>query len=641
MAQIFLSYVRPDKARAAALVKRLRQAGFDLWWDDDIQPGDPWEESIETELALAQAVIVCWSPRAVASENVRAEARRAKTQGKLIQVFLEDCELPLFFGERQGVELPGNIEQRDHPGVKRLIARLHDLLDGKGGADSPPTAEEHPLVAPGTPASPGLSRRVVLAGSGGVLALALGAGGWMVWKGGGAKAARSVAVLPFANLSGDAAQGYFSDGLAEELRGALARLPGLTVIGRTSSEKLRNDDAVDAASKLGVAHILTGSVRRSESMIRVSAQLIDGASGAESWTHSYDSAPGDTLSIQSKVAEQVAQALSITLGVGDKAALTAGGTTNAGAHDLVLKGAAAFKASGKKEDVQQALASADAAIALDPNYAEAYVLRANACMMIGGFYVPDAASSRQKFEEALAAASHAIQLAPNLIDGYSALARAYASQLRVGRALDMFRRGSAHGENADFLTNYGETIAEAGQLDKGMALVKRAIQLDPLNPQPYGVAGWLYYLARNNQAALDAAHAALRLNPARFQSRLTIVSALMELGRLNEAQAELAKTPMETPAQLAFETVLYIRQGKRAAANEALKRLLVMGADAAFYQYAEVYAQFGQKDQAIAALERAFVERDPGLGYMRGDPWLDPLRSDPRFKALDKKLLAL
>src|ERR1044071_2447361 len=143
-----------------------------------------------------------------------------------------------------------------------------------------------------------MKRRTALAGTS-VAAAAVAAGGiWFFLKPGSAEASNSIAVLPFANLSGDPAQVYFSDGIAEELRNALARLAGLKVVGRTSSEAVRNDDAETAAKKLGVTTILTGSVRQSASLIRVSAQLVDGRTGLEKWSNNYDRPPGDVIKIQ-------------------------------------------------------------------------------------------------------------------------------------------------------------------------------------------------------------------------------------------------------------------------------------------------------------------------------------------------------
>ena len=160
-----------------------------------------------------------------------------------------------------------------------------------------------------------VSRRAVMVGGGAAVAAIAAVGAWEILAPAKAKAANSVAVLPFANLSGDPQQNYFSDGIAEELRSALARLPGLQVVGRISSEAVRNQDATSAARRLHVGHILTGSVRRGPGVVRISSQLIDGRSGLEQWSASYDRAEGNVLAIQTDIAENVVSALSVELGI--------------------------------------------------------------------------------------------------------------------------------------------------------------------------------------------------------------------------------------------------------------------------------------------------------------------------------------
>ncbi len=175
---------------------------------------------------------------------------------------------------------------------------------------------------------PGVTRRAALAAGGGAVVIAAGAAGWMLFRPPGAKA-NTIAVLPFANLSGDRSEDYFSDGMAEEVRAALAALGSFHVVARTSSEMLRNEDAVTAAHRLDVANVATGSVRRSSSTVRVNAQLVDGKDGLEQWSQSFDRPLGDVLQIQSDIAANVARALSVQLGGASQSLTTIGGTNNA------------------------------------------------------------------------------------------------------------------------------------------------------------------------------------------------------------------------------------------------------------------------------------------------------------------------
>jgi serine/threonine-protein kinase len=224
-----------------------------------------------------------------------------------------------------------------------------------------------------------LSRRSALLGGGAAAALAA-IGGWALLRPGRAGAANSIAVLPFANLSGDPKQDYFSAGIAEELRSALSRLPGLRVAGRISSEAVRSLDAKVAARRLHVATILTGSVRRAPGMVRITSQLIDGKNGIEEWSASYDRPEGNVLSIQTDIAENVVSALSVELGQAGVQVLTQGGTTDPEAHDLYLRAVTQAQNDDSDSSLRQANALLDAAIAKDPRFARAYAAKSRMAM---------------------------------------------------------------------------------------------------------------------------------------------------------------------------------------------------------------------------------------------------------------------
>ena len=288
--------------------------------------------------------------------------------------------------------------------INRVISRLRTLARSFGGFKVETiTKVGYRLVETGSDAasndSNALARRPLLIGGAAVAAAA--AGGWFAWTRFAANPRQaSIAVIPFANLSGDPARQYFADGLAEELRNALARIESLKVIGRTSSESVRNVEAREAAKRLGVRHILVGSVRQSPTTIRVNAQLVDGSNGVELWSETYDRAPGDILAIQSGIAESVTQALIVRLGTAERAALTAGGTTNAAAYDLMLK-ALALDASFDSEEAQrQAVGYMDAAIALDPRYADAHAMRALRLSQIANYFMPSIAAGQAMNAEA-------------------------------------------------------------------------------------------------------------------------------------------------------------------------------------------------------------------------------------------------
>ena len=304
MSDVFISYKAEDRRRVQPLVQALQADGYSVWWDEHIGTGDEWRQTIEHELDGAKCVVVIWSKRSIGPDGhfVRDEASRAQRRHVYVPVRIDAVDPPLGFGESQAASLRGWHGDRSDPHYQAVLSAVRRNAGERGGSSAPAARR------------PGVDRRAMIAG-GAVAAVAVaGVGAWALLKPGAAEGSNSIAVLPFANLSGDPTQAYFSDGIAEELRNALARLAGLKVVGRTSSEAVRNDDAETAATKLGVATILTGSVRQSPSLIRVSAQLVDGRNGLEKWSNNYDRPPGDAIKIQTDIAESVARALSAALG---------------------------------------------------------------------------------------------------------------------------------------------------------------------------------------------------------------------------------------------------------------------------------------------------------------------------------------
>src|SRR5438270_389297 len=299
MSDVFISYKTEDRPRVEPLVQALEAEGLSVWWDARVSGGEAWRETIAEHLDEARCVIVVWSKRSTGAEGrfVRDEASRAQQRRTYLPVTIDKVQPPLGFGEMQALPLTGWKGDRSDPRYQAISACVHSML-GRTGPVA--TAAAH---------RSGVSRRAALAGAGGAVVIAAGAGGWLLLRSSGAKA-NTIAVLPFANLSGDPSDNYFSDGIAEEVRSALAAVGGIQVVARTSSEMLRNTDAVTAAHRLSVANVVTGSVRRSPSTVRVSAQLVDGSNGLERWSQTFDRPLGDVLQIQSDIAANVARELS-------------------------------------------------------------------------------------------------------------------------------------------------------------------------------------------------------------------------------------------------------------------------------------------------------------------------------------------
>jgi len=236
-------------------------------------------------------VIVVWSKRSVGPEGqfVRDEASRAQQRRVYLPVTIDAVRIPLGFGENQATSLRGWRGNASDPRYQAVLAAMRRIAGG--GSE----------VETGTPPQLRVSRRAFVAGSV-ITVAAAGVGAWALLNPREASASDSIAVLPFNNLSGDSGQAYFAAGIAGEIRNTLTRVDGLKVAGSTSSDAVRQDDAQTAARKLGVANILTGSVRQTPSMIRVSAELIDGETGLAKWSQNYDRAPGDLITIQSNIA---------------------------------------------------------------------------------------------------------------------------------------------------------------------------------------------------------------------------------------------------------------------------------------------------------------------------------------------------
>ena len=626
MSDVFVSYKAEDRRRVQPLVAALEADGLSVWWDAQIGGGDEWRRSIEQQLDSAKCVLVVWSKRSTAPEGrfVRDEASRAMDRGVYLPVRIDNVRLPLGFGETQAISLSGWKSRADDERFLSVLAAVKAIVAGK-----PHEVRRQHLDSR-------VSRRGALAGGAAVAVVATGAVGWFLLKPGSARASTTIAVLPFENLSGDPSQTYFSDGLTEELRSALARA-GLQVVGRTSSEAMKSEDAKTAASKLGVGDILTGSVRRSPATIRVNAQLVKGSDGLERWSQEYDRKTGDELTIQSDIAENVAQALSIAMGAA-KVAIEVGGTSNPAAQDLYLKARDILRGADNEAAYRQAIGLLDSAIALDPKFASAYAWKSLALNFMTGS-IASGASFETGYAQAVENAKQAVALAPNLPAGHVALAGAYQFQLNLPAALAEFQRAQALPglDVADqlqcviFLTRMGATNA-------ALDLVKQAQQRDPLNPVAFGRHAYVLISSRRYAEAIPAVRKAMALAPMVSRTHSQLGLALMQLGRLDEAQAEYRKARPDDVYRLTGEAILFDRQNNRAASDETIAHIERVFGDTASFQYAEIYAQRGDKERALAALDRAWAVRDPGLTNVRIDAFLDPLRSEPRFAALQKRL---
>ena len=590
-----------------------------VWWDAHLSGGSTWRDTIESELNTASCVLVIWSKRSTAPEGsfVRDEANRALRRGVYLPVRIDLVEPPLGFGETQAQPLIGWKGDRLDPRYAEVLAAARAIVAG----------------TPRVPAAAGpkttriaVDRRIVIGGGLAVIAAAAGGGIWKFNSTPGV-AEDSVAVLPFANLSGDPAQAYFSDGMAEELRGALTRIDRLKVAGRISSELMRNADGPTAAAKLGVANILTGSVRRGAGTIRVTAELIDGSSGLSRWSQSYDRAAGDALAIETGIAENVANALNIALGRAEKALLTLGGTTSAAARDAYLRG----QALRDKAENELALKEFDAAIAADPGYALAHAKRAGTITTIAGGSIGGAAL-RGKLAEAEAEARHAIALAPSLGVPLATLGSIQLARhdLRGGAYTEAYAYRAAPGDPA-VLASYAQFQSIIGRHEEAIAAFRRALALDPLWPGQDGALGEILLRAGRLDEAIPKLRQSVMRVPNLPYARYALGIALLASRQFAEAKQSVDALSVDNWARQTIEAVATARLGDRGASDRALGELIRLHGSDAQYQIAEVHAQRGEMDAAFNALDQAWELGDTEFKEIKTDWLLVPLRADPRF----------
>lgn len=632
MADVFVSYKAEDRARVADLVRALENDGLSVWWDAHIGAGDEWRDTILRHLQGARAVIVVWSRRSVGPQGqfVRDEASRAVKLKTYLPILLDKVDPPLGFGETQAQNLTGWKGDPSDPRYEAIRSLLLDRFQVAGGT----------TVQQGSVRSR-VSRRGLIAGSGAAAfaAAAAGVGVWF-WVPRPLKSGDSIAVLPFENLSGDPAQNYFSDGIAEELRSTLARIPGLKVVARTSSESVRNADAVSAAAKLNVADILTGSVRRSPEMLRISAQLVDGKDGTARWSEVYDRPVGDALKIQSEIADRVAEALRLRFGVADNDLRARGGTDNPRAQDLYLRAEAVRRDADTESAIRTALSLVEAALVEDPLYGDAMTIKGHYLAQLGTTFAANLRDADALMQQAEQAAQRAVVLAPKSSSAYAGLGSIYYFSFRFMSALEQFQKvQSLRDQSGDNLANIAWMLAMLRHFDTALQLADEAIALDPLNPSVHqGRAQVLMYAGRLSGAELSIKRA-LQLNPKLWYTHLTYATILLHSGRLPEAQREAAKIGHGSMSIVALQSIIAERMGNHPESQRLLRQILTSDMlGASHYQVAEVYAQQNRRDDALAELDKALAARDPGLAQMQTDFLLDPLRNDPRFQVFVKKL---
>jgi TolB-like protein/lipoprotein NlpI len=457
--------------------------------------------------------------------------------------------------------------------------------------------------------------------------------------------AKSIAVLPFENLSHDPDNTYFAEGIKDELLARLSKVADLKVISIRSIEQLKSspDDLTQIARKFGVANILAGSVQRSTDQVRVSVQLVKGESNAHLWADTFDRKMTDIFAIESDVAKIIAEKLQAKLTGSEESAIFAKPTENVEAHQLYLQGRY-FWNRRTGENLKKALSYFQQAVEKDPGYALAYAGISDSCTLIP---VYGAGTPKDYYPRAKVAAEKALQLDSMLGEAHASLANVLFRYFKLAESTREFERSIELNPNYPTAHQwYGRLmLLMLGQFDRAIAEVKRAVELDPVSPIIHADLGTIYTFARRYDEAIEQFRHTLELDPQFYWGHRQLGLALELKGSTVEAIAEYQKALQlsDDPRVLAFIGHAEASTGRQNEARAILAKLTEMAKTryVSGYSFAAIHLALGEKDQALDGLEKDARERNGfEINFVKVDPYLDPLRSDPRFEALVSSVLS-
>ncbi len=447
---------------------------------------------------------------------------------------------------------------------------------------------------------------------------------------------KSIAVLPFVDMSAAKDQEYFSDGLSEELLNLLAKIPELKVIGRTSSFsfKGKNEDLRSIAEKLGVAHILEGSVRKEGNKIRVTTQLIRAADGSHLWSETYDRDLEDIFKLQDDIAGAVVQELKLKLF--EVPSVKISGTGNIDAYNLILQGNYFFDKLDK-ENVAKAVDFYTQALIIDSTDALAWGKLANAISRQSWQNYIDRREGREKARKA---ALKSIALNKNLAIGYIELGDLNLYQdFEWKWAEDNYQQAlSLEPGNADVLYSLGGGLYFAiGRWDNAIRLMKECIEIDPLKPLYFLNLGNILTHAGRLDESIAYFKKTLELNPQFQRAHLYLGRSYLLMGKPEMALKEMQKENLEV-FRIFGMAMAYYAANRHKEADEVLRDFSDRFQNEWSYLLAELYAFRGEKDKAFIWLKNAYEKNDGWLVFLKGDPLLKNLKNDPRYTAFLKKM---
>jgi TolB-like protein/DNA-binding winged helix-turn-helix (wHTH) protein len=446
---------------------------------------------------------------------------------------------------------------------------------------------------------------------------------------------KSIAVLPFVDMSESKDQEYFADGMAEEVTDLLTKVPGIRVIGRTSSFQFKGkgEDLRTIGSMLGASYLVEGSVRKSGDRLRVAAQLVSAQDGSHLWSETYDETTGDVLKIQDRIAAGLARALQVTVGADDLQAPAILKSTEA--YDLYLRGRHALD-RWDRIGFEAAAGYFQQALDLDPTAVRAaeWLAVAQSNLAVWSFVPP-----QEGFERARRSAQHALTLNPRSGLAHSVLASTdaiydwdwAAAELESQQALTLEPR------NAFVIGNVGFARSAYAQLEESARLMSEAVALDPLCATWHELLGQMRYRAGRLTEAEAELHKVLDFSPTYAEGYYFLGQILLAEGK---SEAALVVMGQETPenGRDTGLAIAYHTLGRKAESNTALARQIKEHASDSAYEVAQAYAYRAERDEAFAWLDRAYRQKDVELYWVKGDPLLKNLEGDPRYEAFLRKM---
>jgi TolB-like protein/tetratricopeptide (TPR) repeat protein len=658
---VFISYASEDAEAAWRICEALGAAGIEVWFDKSgLRGGDAWDQSIRKQIKNCALFlpIISHTTHIRREGYFRLEWKLAIDRSHLMDANLafllpvviddtrnDDERVPERFREVQWTRLPGG----ETPPA--FVERVQRLLSGDTSGAIPPLGPGTPAAGTPLTATPPTGIKRVLTVAVAIVVLAAMTAYFVIQNARTSNpsaaahttstATASIAVLPLANESGEADQQYFSDGISEDLITALSQFPGLKVIGRTSAFQFRDpkEDSRSIGAKLGVAHLLEGSVRRSGEIVRVSAQLIDTADGTTQWSERYDRPYKDLFALQDEITRAVTGALKTKLLPGEHAAAQSEQppSGNLEAYNALLQGRF-YVPRGTEADYRKAIGFFTQATQLDPRYALAWSELSRAWIHLSGDFL-ESAAAQEANAKAREAVGRALAVSPDLAAAHNARGDLLLlvdlawreAEAEYRRALELVPN------DAQVKYNLGGALASYGEIDQAIEITRQGLATEPLRAGLYKALA-TYFLGRQRLDEADRAiNKALELQPASepYRSWLTIIET-----QRGNAAAALEAAQLEPPGIFRDMSLAFARQigGDQNAADAALRTLIEKQANNSAYQIAEIYALRNDAKATFTWLDRAWDNRDPGIQYLLFDVFILRYKDDPRFAAFCRKV---